>query len=80
MIEGGKPKIVGCKILEEIPESIRRDPDLKDLVRGRLKSWSDYTKKERKLTIDKLISEMHQTNVNTKGFQRILEGMDKVWQ
>jgi hypothetical protein len=43
----------------------------------RLKSWADYTKKERTETIDLLISEMHQVGVQTKKFYEILKGMEK---
>jgi hypothetical protein len=43
----------------------------------RLKSWAGYSKKERKLTIDNLISEMMQTGVNDKHFEEILRGMEE---
>ena len=45
----------------------------------RLKSWADYTKKERQLTIDNLISEMVQVGINEKDnkrFGEIIQGMD----
>jgi len=42
---------------------------------GKLKSWSDYTKKERTETIDRLIAEMIQAGVNSKKFAEILEGI-----
>jgi hypothetical protein len=42
----------------------------------RLKSWKDYTKKERQLTIDNLISEMMQVGVDKPHFWEILNGMD----
>jgi len=42
---------------------------------GRLKSWSNYTLKERRETIDRLISEMHQAGVNTTKFFEILNGL-----
>jgi len=79
-IVDGKPRITGAKTYQDIPESVRRNPDLKQLVRGRLKSWSDYTKKERRLTMDRLISEMHQVGVQTPAFMRILEGMEGLWK
>ena len=41
----------------------------------RLKSWADYTKKERQLTIDNLISEMTLVGVNNAHFEEILRGM-----
>jgi len=42
----------------------------------RLKSWSDYTKKERQLTIDNIINEMFLVGVNSKRFNEILQGME----
>jgi hypothetical protein len=46
-------------------------------IKWRIKSWGNYTKKERKETIDNLIAEMHQAGVQTKKFYEILEGMEK---
>jgi hypothetical protein len=46
-------------------------------VAYRLKSWSDYTKKERQMTIDNLISEMLQAGMNDKYFEEILQGMEE---
>jgi len=43
----------------------------------RLKSWSDYTKKERQLTIDNLINEMFLVGVNSNRFNEILQGMQE---
>jgi len=43
----------------------------------RLKSWADYTKKERKESIDRLIAEMHQAHVHSKKFYEILQGLEK---
>jgi hypothetical protein len=42
---------------------------------GRLKSWAAYTKKERKETIDRVISAMIQSGVQTKKFYEIMEGL-----
>ena len=42
----------------------------------RLKSWRDYTKKERKESIDRLIAEMVQAGVNSRKFNEILQGME----
>jgi hypothetical protein len=44
-------------------------------VRGNLKSWTKYTKRERMDALDKLIAEMHEVGVNTPKFFEILEGM-----
>lgn len=74
-IVGGKPIIRDAATYAEIPEPVRRDPDLKQLVRGRLKSWADYSKRERIATIDRLVAEMIEAGVNTKKFHEILEGM-----
>jgi hypothetical protein len=79
VIENGEPVIKDAKTMDMIPEAVRKDPRLKQLVRGRLKSWSDYTKKERRETMDRLISEMHQAGVQSKKFQEILGGMDELW-
>ena len=43
----------------------------------RLKSWADYTKKERKESIDRLIAEMIQVGVKTRKFNEILEQLEK---
>lgn len=71
-----KPVIKDCAKYEDIPLYIREDPELRNLARGRLKSWSQYSKKQRKTTIDNVISEMLQAGVNTKKFQEILSGME----
>ena len=46
-------------------------------ISWRVKSWADYTKKERTETIDRLISEMIQAGVNTKKFREIIDGMEQ---
>jgi hypothetical protein len=43
----------------------------------RVKSWRDYSKKERRMTIDNLISEMIQAGVNSEHFEEILRGMEE---
>jgi hypothetical protein len=75
-IEAGRPVIRDAKTWEDIPAEVRRDPDLKRLVRGRLKSWADYTKKERTATIDNLIREMIEAGVNSAKFGEIIAGME----
>lgn len=77
-IQNSKPRIKKATNYEDIPEYIRKDPDLKDMIMGRLKSWSDYTKKQRRETMDKLISEMRQSGVNSKKFEEIIGGMESV--
>lgn len=70
-----KPELNVVTDYSMIPEHIRKNPDMKHMIRGRLKSWSDYTKRERKETLDRLISEMHQSGVNSKKFDEIIQGM-----
>lgn len=75
VIENGKPIIKDAKTRGDIPKEVREDPDLKKLVRGRLKSWSDYTKKQRRETIDSVIAEMVQAGINSRRFEEIMEGI-----
>ena len=42
----------------------------------RLKSWSDYTKRERQETISRLIAEMIQAGVHAKKFYEILDQLE----
>ena len=51
--------------------------DFKKYCFGDLKSWSKYTKKERRETMDLLISTMIQAGVNSKKFHEILDGMGR---
>jgi len=44
-------------------------------MRGKLKSWADYSKKERRETMDNLISTMIQAGVKSRKFDEILGGM-----
>jgi len=52
-------------------------PKTAPLMAGILKSWSDYSKKQRKETIDRLISTMIQCGVDSKKFYEILKGMEE---
>lgn len=63
-----------AKSLDEIPSDARAD---KSRILGKLKSWSDYTSKERRETIDRVIAEMHQAGVTSRKFNEILDGMKK---
>ena len=63
------------KTKEEIPAGTPRTH-----IRGKLKSWSKYTKKERRETMDLLISTMIQAGVNSKKFNEIMTGMEGLWQ
>lgn len=62
------------KDISSIPVSVLNDR--KSKVQGILKSWADYTKKERRECMDNLIKEMHTAGVQTKKFYEILEGME----
>jgi hypothetical protein len=75
VIENGKPRIYQVKKYEDIPEDVRTDPDYRGMIRGKLKSWADYNKKERQRTIDNLLDDMIATGVNSEKFQEIMEGM-----
>ena len=74
-IRGGKARIFQVKQYDQIPLSIRQDTDLKEIIQGKLKSWSDYTVKNRRETIDNLIDDMTAAGVNSAKFQEIIEGM-----
>ena len=74
-IINGSPKLFNVQKYSDVPEHVRNDPDKANYIYGHLKSWRDYTKKERRDTMDKLISEMHQVGVNSAKFHEILEGM-----
>jgi hypothetical protein len=73
-------KFKKAKRFDEIPENIRKAQDRRDRIMGRLKSWSDYSKVERKRTIDNVLSEMDQVGVNTPKYREILAGMSKLWE
>ena len=77
-----KAIICQCKTIEDIPIHVRSDPDMRKCIQGRLLSWTKYSKKQRRETVDKLISEMHQVGVNTPHFNEILDGIakDDIWR
>jgi hypothetical protein len=68
------------KHLQDISPKIKiaTDRDGKRMIKGKLKSWSDYTKKERREAIDLLIAEMIQAQVQTPKFFEILRGLEQV--
>ena len=61
-----------AKTLADIPESVPVTHRM-----GKLKSWADYTKKERREAIDRVIAEMMQAGVNSRKFTEILQGMEE---
>jgi len=74
-----KTPIYRANSFKDVPEHIRKRKNFVDYMIGKLKSWTDYSKKQRRETMDKLISEMHQTGVQTKKFHEILDGMGDLW-
>lgn len=75
--DDGIPVIKEATTQNDIPVDVKNSALFKDQIRGKLKSWSDYTKKQRKKCIDNVISEMLQAGVNTKKFEEILKGLEK---
>lgn len=76
-IVDGLPVARKVKHREDIPERILTDPRAKEMIFGRLKSWTDYTKRERMAAIDAIIAEMIQVGVNSKKFHEIMDGLEK---
>ena len=68
----GIPVLKDAKKYKDIPEAIRRLPWKNEVIRGRLVSWSDYTLKQRRQTIEKLIRDMLANGVNSRKFNEIL--------
>jgi len=64
--------VVKVKTREEIPQEYNNSR----FAMGRLKSWTEYTVKERRESIDRLIAEMVQAGVNTPKMEEIIQGME----
>lgn len=64
-----------CATPADLPESIKTSPNKSKLAYGRLKSRSDWTRKELRTTIDNVITEGNQVGVNTKKWHDILATM-----
>jgi hypothetical protein len=62
---------------EEAVREAAVDKDGHPVVWMKLKSWADYTKKERTEAIDRLISTMHQARVQSAKFYEILQGLEE---
>jgi hypothetical protein len=75
-IENNKAKTKEVKKKEDIPSYILNDPDMIEIVKGRLKSCTIYTKKQNANFIDNIINDMLANGVNTSKFQQILKGMN----
>ena len=72
MSDDGIPVLKDAKKYKDIPDEIRRLPWKNEVIRGRLVSWSDYSLKQRRQTIDKLIRDMLANGVNSRKFNEIL--------
>ncbi|MDR2729538.1 MAG: hypothetical protein LBB81_01410 [Treponema sp.] len=59
----------------DIPENVAHDANGNPLAAGILKSWTKYTKKERKETIDRLINTMIICGCSSRKFEEILKTM-----
>lgn len=64
-----------CAKAADLPDSIKNSPNKSKLAYGRLKSRSDWTKKELRTTIDNIVTEGEQVGVNTRKWKEILAGM-----
>lgn len=69
----GIPELKKVKSKDEIPAEIRKDPSQ---GLSKMKSFRDYTKKQRKNCIDNVITEMLAAGVNTPKFEEILKGLN----
>ena len=65
------------KNYEDVPKNLALDKYANKMVYGVLKSWSKYSRKERTATIQNLITEMINLNINSKGFHEILNGLEE---
>lgn len=63
-------KIVKVESRDEVPKEARETPGL---CFGKLKSWADYTLKQRRKCIKKTIDKMIETGVCSKRFNEIIE-------
>lgn len=71
VIVDGHAEIMDAKSFDDVPE------ESKPYCQGVLKSWTNYTKKQRKTTIDNLIQEMISVWVDTPKFNKILEELER---
>lgn len=76
-IVDGKARIYKVKSLDEIPDRIKTDPDMRTMIQGKLKSRALYTKKELRNFIDNLITDMTLNGVCTPKFDEIINGLER---
>lgn len=75
--EAYRPVIKQVKKYEDIPEEIRNDPHKVEMIQGKLKSWSKYTKRQRMKAIDNVILDMTAAGVNSDKFYEIMDGLNR---
>lgn len=73
----GKPRIFQVKKEAEIPAHINNDPDRRQMIQGKLKSWTKYTMRQRMKLIDNIIDDAKAAGLNSKKFNEIVEGMQR---
>jgi hypothetical protein len=77
-ILNGKPKTKEVKDKSEIPKDVMDDPERSENIMTKIKSFTNYTKKQQARFIDNIIDDMKAAGVNSKKFDEILEGMKDV--
>lgn len=70
-----KSRIKQVSKYEEIPLYIREDPELRESILGKLKSFSKYTMKQNQKFIDNIILDMSAARVNDPEYFEMLEGI-----
>lgn len=76
VIVDNKPKIKTAKKKEDIPHEVLSDPDMKDMIQGKLKSCSRYGKKANASFIDNIILDGTANGCNTTEWNNIINGMN----
>lgn len=71
----GKAKIFQVKKYTDIPEHVRQDPDLAEMVQGKIKSLSRYGKKALARFIDNLIDDGTAAGVKSAKWFEIIDGL-----
>lgn len=61
-----------CAKAADLPDAIKNSPNKSKLAYGRLKSRTDWTRKELRTAIDNIVTEGEQVGVNTKKWKEII--------
>ena len=74
-----KNQMISVKYMEDVPDYVIKDFNLgnRQRVKQVLKSWSQYTKKQRTDLIETTLNLMKSIGVDSKKFTEILDGMEK---